>query len=298
MVTAGPARPDEVVAQVDACTGQNLAVLEDPVLVGTGHEVAPVLGDRRFGAPEKLRKVARSEGDQRRLSLGFEDSHVDPARRRVAPGQRRRFHDQRGVVPERQPEVMELPPQIGPGLRLGGVWPKHFGQPSPELRHPGMEDQIRGERGRAGRGRPGRHIEMPDDELLVQQSDLQHDEDFSARSAPARGGTTSHGDGRPGPLLPAVGERGGPGRRPHRVPPPPSGSLRGRRRGESVNRIAPGAETGLRGAGKTGPARPIRRRGGRAGSRRSPVPPPHSRRGWRSRPTARRRPVPTLGGTR
>ncbi len=144
---AGFAPPaDGLVAQLHAFPAQQLTLIENPVVVHPGQQLASVLGDRRRRVPQETGVVIRRPGRRRRQPLRPEDADVDPACRGVPPGQCRRLHHQGGAFTYREAQVVQLSPQVRARLGLVRVRPEDAGQVLSVLRHLRVQDEVRQQR--------------------------------------------------------------------------------------------------------------------------------------------------------
>ena len=73
-------------------------------------------------------------GCQGGLPLGVEDAQVDPARPGVGPAQIPGCHDQRRVIPQYLPQIVQLTAQVGQRLGVRRVRPEQAGDPLSGLR--------------------------------------------------------------------------------------------------------------------------------------------------------------------
>jgi hypothetical protein len=71
----------------------------------------------------------------------MENAHVNAARRRLSPHQCGRLNNERRVVTEERPQMMQLSPQVRPGLLLGRIRPEDAGQTLPWLGRVGMHSK-------------------------------------------------------------------------------------------------------------------------------------------------------------
>jgi hypothetical protein len=132
-VTASRPRLAEQVAQAHTLPLDLRPGIEQPVLIPAGQQVAPVLGDGTGRVGEDPLVIAGRRRRQRSLALDAENAQVDAARIGVAPAQIHRRHDQRGLVSQHLPQLMQLPAQVGQRLRVGGLGPEQPGDPLPRL---------------------------------------------------------------------------------------------------------------------------------------------------------------------
>jgi len=76
-----------------------------------------------------------------RLSLRVENAHVDAAGPGVAPAQIPRRHHERRLVSQQLAQVVQFAAQVGQRLGIGGFGPEQAGDPRPDLRGPGVDDE-------------------------------------------------------------------------------------------------------------------------------------------------------------
>jgi hypothetical protein len=112
---------------------------------------------------------------------GGKDAQVDTAGVGVTPAQVPGGHDQRAVVAQDLPQVMQLAAQVRQRLRARRFWPERPRDPLPRLRHPGMSSQERDESNRPRRTR--RDVDpVFGDGLFPQEGHVQHGEEASRAS--------------------------------------------------------------------------------------------------------------------
>jgi hypothetical protein len=112
-------------------------------------------------------------GGQGDSPLRLESAQIHLAGIGVAPAEVSRGDDERRLIAEHLPEVVQLPAQVGQRLRVGRLRPEQPRDALPGLRRPGVADQERDQGGGPGRRCPGRRPAVGDG-LLPQEGQVQH----------------------------------------------------------------------------------------------------------------------------
>jgi hypothetical protein len=156
------------VAQIYTLPTHTVTMVEQPVVVDPGHELAPILGDRRIGMAEELVAIVPRPRRERRLTLGVEHADVNSTGRSVTPGQGRGLDDERGAIAQGQAQLVQLTTQVRARLRFGGVGPEVPGQMRSGLTNSRVENQV-GQQSRRTRRWPAPPGLRPGcDQLLAQ----------------------------------------------------------------------------------------------------------------------------------
>ena len=155
----------EVVAELDASPEQQVPRLERPVVVRAGEE-RPGVAVHHVLAPlgqVGVERVVRTDGGQHRPHLGRprdEAADVDPAPVGVAPPDAG-VGDVEGLLGNDVAQLVQLTPEVRPGLRVDSVRPEQAGQVGTWLCRRRGRDEIAQQGDHASRGDPHRRPVAP-----------------------------------------------------------------------------------------------------------------------------------------